>query len=149
MTIDELRYEQTTQPWRNKVFKYKGKKCAVCGKKDDLETHHVLPIIKGGTNDFNNLLVVCQEHHMQLHQKIYRNKINFGRKKIATYEEAIPVLRQFFNLEIGHKECAETLGYSPSSHNAALADYKKRYRKEHNVPSFFYNNIDLKAAKAR
>jgi hypothetical protein len=146
---EKLRQEQVSPKWRDAVFKFKGRKCAVCGKKEDLEIHHVLPIIKGGTNDFNNLLVVCQEHHTQLHGKIYRNKINFGRKKIVTYEEALPVLHQYFNLEIGHKECSEILGYSPTSHNSALMEYKKRYRKENNVPRFFYNNIDLKVSKAR
>jgi hypothetical protein len=149
MTIEELRYEQTTSKWRNAVFKHKGKRCAVCGSTENLEIHHVLPLIKGGTNDFNNLLVVCQEHHKQLHGKIHRRTSDNGRPRIATYEESIPVLKMYFNNEIGNKECCTRLGYAATNHSCSLFEYRRRYKEEFKVPKSFYNNVDLKEAKAR
>ena len=42
--IKAMRQVQVSSAWRTMVFKAKGKKCAVCGKEDLLEIHHVLPI---------------------------------------------------------------------------------------------------------
>jgi hypothetical protein len=149
VTVEELRQEQTTPKWRSAVFKHKGKKCAVCEAKEDLEIHHVLPLVKGGTNDMSNLLVVCQEHHKQLHGKIHKRTANNGRKRITTYEESIPVLKMYFNKEIGNKECCTLLGYATTNHSCSLFEYRKKYRDQYGVPKDFYNNIDLKESKAR
>lgn len=34
---------------------------------DDLELHHKLPLALGGTNDIDNLMVLCHDHHVEIH----------------------------------------------------------------------------------
>lgn len=50
----------TYEEWQKKLDEYKGC-CAYCGKLlgKDLTIDHVIPIIKGGTNDITNLVPCC------------------------------------------------------------------------------------------
>lgn len=40
--------------------------CAFCGSKDNLEEHHMIPLVMGGTNDERNLIFLCAECHKQV-----------------------------------------------------------------------------------
>lgn len=43
--------------------------CSVCGWKDALcDIHHIVPRRKGGTNDNNNLTILCPNHHRLIHE---------------------------------------------------------------------------------
>jgi len=41
--------------------------CALCGDKNNLEHHHVLPKILGGTDEPENILTLCSLHHCKIH----------------------------------------------------------------------------------
>lgn len=43
--------------------------CAVCGRTDDLQYHHWTPIILGGENVPENVIVLCAMHHQQFHEQ--------------------------------------------------------------------------------
>ena len=61
--------------WQNKVrqeqysimrnFKRKNNKltCNRCGKSENLEIHHIIPVAQWGGNDANNLMLLCQDCH--------------------------------------------------------------------------------------
>lgn len=61
--------------WQNKVrqeqysimrnFKRKNNKltCNRCGKSENLEIHHIIPVAQWGGNDINNLMLLCQDCH--------------------------------------------------------------------------------------
>ena len=38
-----------------------------------LHVHHILPLTKGGTNEFNNLITLCLYHHSLKHEHMKRN----------------------------------------------------------------------------
>ena len=38
-----------------------------CGKASRLEVHHVTPLHAGGTNEPENLRVLCRKHHVRAH----------------------------------------------------------------------------------
>ena len=42
-------------------------KCAICGKTKNLENHHIIPKVDGGTDDETNFLTLCSEHHALMH----------------------------------------------------------------------------------
>ena len=43
--------------------------CAVCSKTDYLEMHHIIPKAEGGTDDYDNLILLCPAHHQEMHNR--------------------------------------------------------------------------------
>lgn len=40
--------------------------CELCGNNRNLEIHHIIPVVCGGSDDINNLIVVCGVCHSKL-----------------------------------------------------------------------------------
>ena len=65
------------------------RECGNCGSADDLEIHHIVPIIYGGTNRYTNLAVLCGACHDRAHGG--RDSDNWGdtkREMLARGREA-------------------------------------------------------------
>ena len=43
--------------------------CAVCGKTNDLQYHHWIPVAIGGETVPENIIVLCAKHHQELHEQ--------------------------------------------------------------------------------
>ena len=145
MSFEELRAEFTKASFRKKLKKELGTTCVNCGNSENIEYHHIVPLINGGTNNISNIVPLCKECHYKAHDKEYKHgnkKGNKGRKRKVTYEEALPVLDKYFNLEIGLKEAKEILGLAPGN-NSSWYTLANRYKDEHNVSRYFRNNIDI------
>ena len=52
---------------RNLAQLKKYKKCANCGSEENIEIHHIVPLIVGGTNRRSNLVALCQDCHAKIH----------------------------------------------------------------------------------
>lgn len=53
-----------------KMAQANGNKCQQCGKvceKSELDCHHITPLSLGGTNDDDNLMLLCRECHKKVH----------------------------------------------------------------------------------
>jgi hypothetical protein len=46
-----------------------GGECASCGSEEDLHTHHIIPLLAGGTHGEWNRLVLCQSCHKKAEAK--------------------------------------------------------------------------------
>ena len=44
------------------------KRCAICGKLEGLETHHIVPLSHGGRTVKANLIVLCKTCHRRKHK---------------------------------------------------------------------------------
>ena len=66
---------------RRKVMAREGNRCQQCGKAGRFEVHHVKPLAEGGTNDLENLMLLCREDHIEIH----RPKVNETEKAWAQY----------------------------------------------------------------
>lgn len=42
--------------------------CRICGAKEDIDKHHIIPKIKGGTNEKDNIICLCRGCHMLIHK---------------------------------------------------------------------------------
>ena len=51
--------------------------CELCGDKRNLEVHHIIPVVCGGSDDLNNLIVVCGVCHSKLTPR--RELCNIGK----------------------------------------------------------------------
>ena len=148
MGYKELRKEFESFNFRKEMKNKLGKACANCGATEHVQYHHVVPLKNGGTNNLGNIVPLCEECHCKAHNKIHRNLQNSGRKHKKTYEECLPYMEKYFNLEIGAKEVKEMCGFSQNTKLTTTA-YFKRYRAENNIPKDFRNNIDLLASQGK
>ena len=131
---------------KRKLLMFWEDRCAVCGKQDYLEFHHLIAKENGGTDDYDNLIVLCGCCHATVHGRKYnKNKPNCNTS--ISYEEAQPILEEYFANKIGASETKERLRLSQKTHLSESALYK-RYKREHNIKSF-YNNVDLINSKRR
>lgn len=59
--------------------------CELCGDKRGLEIHHKIPCVCGGSNDVENLIVVCEQCHMKLTPKRELTRLGIMRTKIKNF----------------------------------------------------------------
>jgi len=64
------------------ILERDGFKCILCGDKEDLNIHHLIPKIIGGTSKNENLITLCHYCHWYLHSnpKTSINKSNLVKK---------------------------------------------------------------------
>lgn len=58
-----------SQQLRDRLIEQSGSKCSICGQQFPaslLEIAHISPISQGGTNDIENLMVICPNCHFRL-----------------------------------------------------------------------------------
>jgi len=57
---------------RAAVRRRDGNVCVVCGRRDWLSVHHVVPARLGGSDEMDNLVTVCVLHHRQADAQLRR-----------------------------------------------------------------------------
>lgn len=68
------------------LFKVYEAKCQVCGVEDILEVHHRIPVKNGGSNDANNLIILCPNHHAMLHCGLLLIRTIAPPKMLSSYQ---------------------------------------------------------------
>ena len=101
---------------KNKLEKCWSNRCAICGGNDYLEVHHLIAKSAGGTDDYDNLILLCACCHATVHNKAY-NPSNYHQNTSIDYESAKPVLAQYFANEIGARETKEKLNLSQKTNH--------------------------------
>lgn len=142
MSCEELKKEFTRKSFREILKKELGEICVNCGAKEHIEYHHIVPLINGGTNRLTNIAPLCIECHKKAHDRQHFVSKNGGRPQAISYEDAEPILKEYFDKKIGAKELKEKLGLSPknkSTHYRLINEYKKR----HKISKNFKNTVDL------
>ena len=74
--------QQTRNSRIIKTYISKYPTCEFCGK-DAEEVHHIIPVVKGGTDKEENLMSLCKNCHKTIHERITPRGelINIGRRK--------------------------------------------------------------------
>ena len=58
--------ERSEEYWANRnhlVFDLETP-CAVCGTRENLHAHHIVPVADGGSDEMENLIILCEAHHI-------------------------------------------------------------------------------------
>ena len=62
------RIKRSCKQWiRERVIKERGHACEWCGYPGYIELHHILEVTNGGSDDNDNLLLLCEKHHAKAH----------------------------------------------------------------------------------
>ena len=104
--------------------------CVLCGSKEHLHHHHVIPKVKGGNDDEDNLITLCEKHHEMIHniqqcddffelarlgrERARREGVKFGMK--PKYEHHYPqIIKMYCEEWKGLGTIGKELGISRSS----------------------------------
>ncbi len=52
----------------NKVKRRDNFACVICGSRDGLQVHHIIPLTRNGTNSQANLITLCSKCHKRRHR---------------------------------------------------------------------------------
>lgn len=65
--IKHMRYTFNKMRWKYfyQLVKQNGERCRICGASENLTVDHIIPIARGGTNDLENLQLLCRKHNSQ------------------------------------------------------------------------------------
>ena len=101
--------------------------CVLCGITKNLHHHHVIPKVKGGTDDAENLITVCDKHHYMIHnmrqnadmyelarigmKNAKARGVKFGRKRNYTPQQSSAVLEMRHRGD-GYGTIAKAMGMS-------------------------------------
>lgn len=118
-----------TPKFRNQLKEVYGTKCRICGA-ENVEYHHIIPLSWGGTDDINNFLPLCYEHHMMMHGVRARKSFVKGEYSRVGRPRKIPknykdILGLYINCKIGRQECQNMLGMGRASKLFDTAWYKE------------------------
>lgn len=154
MDLEELRSEYRNMLLNGTLAEALDTKCVNCGSTENIEFHHIVPLLLGCTNRLRNIVPLCNRCHKAAHRgrhiSHYQNTKNSGRKSNVTDEEAFSVLDKWADGQIGNKKCAELMGAKYSEKRGftitSLVQYKKwceirGYRSVKNI-------LDLKATNS-
>ena len=103
--------------------------CVLCGTKEKLHHHHVIPKVKGGTDDENNFITLCYDHHAMIHQ-IAPTRFNnmqvlaaIGRKNAMARGVKMGMKPRYEHLypKITEMYCKEWKGYGTIAKEFGLA----------------------------
>lgn len=50
--------------------------CDFCGGDEELLIHHLIPKSKGGKDHIANIIVLCRQCHLNLHNHVFSRKLN-------------------------------------------------------------------------
>ena len=105
---------------REYLYKMKGTICANCGKdeKEQIEYHHVIPIILGGQDVLTNIIPLCHNCHELIHHDKNSN-INTG------YLVKIAQALKEANLTIAKKKEGRKIGRPTLTYNDLTDEIKQ------------------------
>lgn len=69
--------------------------CAVCGRNDYLEFHHLIPASEGGSDECDNIILLCSFCHAAVHGRTLTSEPR--RRTSIDYESAKPILELWIN----------------------------------------------------
>lgn len=75
-----------------RVTRRDGGKCRICGKKGQLEKHHVLPRSLGGKDEPSNLILICggpEGCHAKRHAGLLRIDGNADKRLVVWFDQRV------------------------------------------------------------
>lgn len=106
-----------------------GTACVNCESTENIEYHHIVPLILGGTNNLRNIVPLCHRCHKAAHCgghiSNYTDQSKGGRKPKIPDEEAFPIYDQWLEGKFGNIKCQELLNLGKGTHCHKTAQFKR------------------------
>lgn len=146
----EATKRNSNHKYMSDVKEHAGNVCVNCGTSENIEYHHIVPLLLGGQERLSNVVALCHKCHLAAHHgrhiSEYKSVKSNGRKPNVPDREAIEAFNLFLNAEIGQKKCKQMAGLSDGT---KLKDNTRfmRYLESKNIENV-KNNIDVIATNS-
>ena len=95
--IENLNLTDLSKRTISKILKRSNACCSICNwNESSCDTHHVIPKSKGGTNEQNNLIIVCPNCHRIIHTT---NRYNIEYLQTLTIDKTFTNWRDFYHIK--------------------------------------------------
>lgn len=106
---DIKEFNRNNVAYRQKLAKKQKYKCSLCTHfiadfSEELETHHKIPKIKGGSNEYRNLQLVHKSCHILYH------RLFPAKGPIPTDKQLLAAKKYLYKSQIGRHHITKTLG---------------------------------------
>lgn len=106
---DIKEFNRNNVAYRKKLAKKQKHKCPLCTHSivdfsEELETHHKIPKIKGGSNEYRNLQLVHNSCHILYH------RLFPAKGPIPTDKQLLAARKYLYKSQIGRRHITKTLG---------------------------------------
>lgn len=122
-----------------------GTECVNCGSHENIEYHHIVPLLLGGTNKVWNIVPLCHQCHKAAHgarhMSEYVKSSNSGRKPKIPDEEAFQIYDRWLDGQFGNRKCQALLHLAGGTKQNQTMQYK-RYLTARGIRSV-RNNYDV------
>lgn len=139
---------------RNEAIKEKPLVCINCGATDDIQMHHVVPLIFGGSDCASNMVPLCCKchnatHHAKNISEYIGTSQSGGRPPKCDDATAFSAMDMLANGEIGERRCQELMLLGHRTHVKMTSQYRKwkRMRGIKNVKNYFDVTATLSAKR--
>lgn len=79
-----------------KLLKRANKSCSICGwNESTCDIHHIIPLSKGGTNNIDNLIIVCPNCHRVIHTT---NKYNIQYLNALSIDKTFNNWKDYYHI---------------------------------------------------
>ncbi|WP_018933295.1 HNH endonuclease [Gracilibacillus lacisalsi] len=109
-----------------KIWRQLSHECSNCGATEKLHLHHIVPLVKGGSNRITNITPLCEECHSRVHFEIgeFENGKGFNISGVVKkYDFDKNQLQRMYEEGKTHAEMAEVIGCSPSHVSLKLREF--------------------------
>lgn len=82
-TVFPIEYKQIPVALRQQVLKrdnYTCTRCGANGEKREIETHHIIPVRKGGTHSLDNVITLCLKCHLEIEPRDKKHDSDYAIK---------------------------------------------------------------------
>jgi CO dehydrogenase/acetyl-CoA synthase alpha subunit len=79
--IQAARGKSRSKRVRKEALRRDNYECIECGKNENLNVHHVIPISEGGEDSLNNVITLCIDCHIEAHEGESSSAFLIGLKR--------------------------------------------------------------------
>lgn len=65
---------------RKRLINKHGNVCQKCRYTGNIELHHIIPVSRGGSNKDDNLILLCEKCHAEIHGRTKKNYLDKNRE---------------------------------------------------------------------
>ena len=150
--MTDMEKEARSGTFKKVLVRELGCACGNCGSTENVEYHHVVPLVFGGTNSLTNIVPLCYKCHRAAHNGRHitsfadHSHSDDGRPPKCDDDTAFRAFDLLLDGQIGNKKCKEMMNLSGTTQPRSVAQFQ-RWKKSRGVVDM-RSSLDVSATNS-